>query len=85
MSAHVRHVADELEQVKMPATNPKIDMRPYAMTISDAVKWTGIGRTRIYEYINEGQLDAVKIGTRTLITTASLERLIASAPKLGAA
>lgn len=36
----------------------------------------GIGKTKAYELINEGRLDVVKIGRRTLVTVKSLERLI---------
>lgn len=36
----------------------------------------GIGKTKAYELINEGRLDVVKIGRRTLVTVQSLERLI---------
>lgn len=68
----------------MTTTSPKIDVRPHAMTIADAVKWSGVGRTTLYALIAEGRVDAVKVGTRTLVTTASLERLLSNAPKLHA-
>ncbi len=68
----------------MTATTPKIDVRPHAMTIADAVKWSGLGRTTLYELASEGRLEMVKVGTRSLVLTASLERLIADAPKLHA-
>ncbi len=68
----------------MTITLTKIDVRPHAMTIADAVKWSGLGRTKIYQLIGEGRVEAVKVGTRTLVTTASLERLLSNAPKLHA-
>ena len=34
---------------------------------------THLGRTKIYELINEGKLDVIKIGRRTLVTAESVE------------
>lgn len=49
---------------------------PIAYSIADAVRVSSIGRTRLYALINEGRLEARKIGKRTLIPAASLRRLI---------
>jgi len=38
----------------------------------------GIGQTKLYELLGRGELDAVKIGRKTLITGASIERFIHS-------
>ncbi|WP_413207910.1 helix-turn-helix domain-containing protein [Rhodospirillum sp. A1_3_36] len=35
----------------------------------------GIGRTKLYELLNDNTLDSVKIGRRTLVRRASLRRL----------
>lgn len=51
-------------------------MDTIAVSINNASKALGIGRTKIYELINDGTLAAVKIGRRTLITVASIRRLI---------
>lgn len=51
-------------------------MQAYTLTISSAAGAIGIGRTKLYELINSGELDVVKIGRRTLVTTASIERLL---------
>jgi excisionase family DNA binding protein len=40
------------------------------------VRLTGIGRSKIYELIAAGKLDTVKVGASTLITVASLKRLV---------
>lgn len=37
----------------------------------------GIGRTKLYELINNGQLTRVRIGARAFITGESLERFLA--------
>ena len=42
----------------------------------------GIGRTTVYGLIAAGKLEAVKLGSRTLITAASIEALAASLPRV---
>jgi hypothetical protein len=37
----------------------------------------GVGRTKLYERINSGELQATKIDNRTLIVGSSLDRFIA--------
>jgi hypothetical protein len=36
----------------------------------------GIGRTKFYELIGKGEVDVVKVGKATLVTTASLNAMI---------
>lgn len=50
---------------------------PLAYSVADACKVSSIGRTRLYQLIAEGRLEARKIGKRTLIPAASLRTLIA--------
>lgn len=45
------------------------------VSINDAAKALNLGRTSIYALINEGKLEARKVGRRRLITTASIRRL----------
>jgi excisionase family DNA binding protein len=40
--------------------------------INDAARMIGIGRTKLYELISAGELETVKIGNATRVTTASL-------------
>lgn len=51
-------------------------MGQLAISINDAAKALGIGRSSVYGLIKAQKLDVIKIGTRTLITTASINRLI---------
>ena len=51
-----------------------------AYPIADACRVVGIGRTNLYRLINEGKLEARKVGGRTLIPAESLRRLIDDAP-----
>lgn len=52
------------------------------MTVAEVVKQYGIGRTKLYELIAENRIEAVKLGTRTLIVVDSVNGFIASLPKL---
>jgi len=50
-------------------------MERITTSVADARKALGIGNTKIYELINSGQLDTIRIGRRRLIKIASIERL----------
>ena len=54
---------------------------PLAYTIQDAGQLAGLGRTKLYDLISEGVLDARKIGSRTVIIGESLRGYITSLPK----
>lgn len=58
---------------------------PLAVTVRDAARLIGCSRSTIYELINEGRLEAFKIGSATRITMASVKTLIATAPRKTAA
>lgn len=49
---------------------------PLAYTVAEACRVSTIGKTRLYQLIAEGKLEARKIGKRTLIVAASLRSLI---------
>lgn len=51
-------------------------MEPLTITVNDACKALGLGRTKIYELIAQGRLDTLKIDKRTLIKTASMRALV---------
>jgi excisionase family DNA binding protein len=53
-------------------------MEQLAISINAAAKALSIGRSSIYGLIKSRRLEAIKIGTRTLVTTASLARLAES-------
>jgi excisionase family DNA binding protein len=61
--------------VPSPASKPQA-MEPIAVRISEAVRLTGIGRSKLYELIASGDIETVKIGSCTLIPMASLHGLI---------
>ena len=47
-----------------------------AYRIPEAVQVTGIGRSKLYELIQQGTLRATKVGGRTLIARTELEALL---------
>jgi len=53
-----------------------------AHSIDAFCKAWGIGRTRVYELINSGELRAVKCGTRTLILRHDAETWARSLPAI---
>lgn len=54
--------------------NPKNP--PLASTVDDASKRLGIGRSKLYQLIREGQLRSFKIGVRTMIAESELQRFV---------
>ena len=65
------------ERPSAPLYSP---MDPISHGIVDAAKLVGISRSSIYELISAGRLDARKVAGRTVVTGASLRRLIEEAP-----
>ena len=51
-------------------------MEPIALSVSDAVKASGLGKTTLYEAMADGRLETRKVGRKRLILTRSLRRLI---------
>ena len=55
-------------------------MDPLTVTVNEACKALGLGRTKIYDLIASGRLDTLKIDKRTLIKTASIRALVDGEP-----
>lgn len=49
---------------------------PITVRIAEAMRLTGIGRSKLYELIASGDIETVKIGPCTLIPMASLRTLV---------
>ena len=54
------------------------------LSIADACTVAGIGRTKIYQAIAEGELVARKYGKRTLILRSDLQAFLANLPTVQA-
>jgi excisionase family DNA binding protein len=57
---------------------------PLAVPMTRVPTWLGISRSKAYEEIAAGRLQAVKCGTRTLVPYASGEAWLASLPAMNA-
>lgn len=57
------------------------ELTPFAVSISDAVKIVGLGRTSLYAAIAAGKLRTKKSGRRTLVETAALRQFIEALPE----
>ena len=55
-------------------------IEPIALGVKDAVAFIGLSRSRLYELISEGQIEARKLGARTVVPTASLRAFVENAP-----
>lgn len=53
-----------------------LPLEPLTVRIPVAVQLTGIGRSKLYELIAAGEVETVKVGASTLVTVASLRRMI---------
>ncbi|ODP37385.1 helix-turn-helix domain-containing protein [Sphingomonas turrisvirgatae] len=51
-------------------------MEPLTTTVSNTCKATGLGLTKVYELINSGKLETVKVGRRRLVKTDSIRALV---------
>jgi excisionase family DNA binding protein len=49
-----------------------------AVTINDATRMSAIGRSKLYEFIKDGRLPIVKIGSKTLVRVDALKALLKS-------
>lgn len=51
-------------------------MEQLVVSVNAAARTLGLGRTSIYALIKHNRIEAIKIGRRTLLTTASIRRLV---------
>jgi excisionase family DNA binding protein len=58
----------------------EIISHPIAFRVPAACAAAGISRTRLYQLISEGKIEAKACGGRTLILAASLHAFLASLP-----
>jgi len=54
----------------------KQHVEPICVRVNDAARMIGVRRTKLYELISTGELETIKIGKATRITTASLRKLV---------
>jgi excisionase family DNA binding protein len=58
------------------------ELRVEAYTIAEVVQVSGIGRTKVFALIQSGDLDARKLGRRTLVLADSLHTFLTNLPPM---
>ena len=58
------------------APNPHAGIPPLALRISEACRVTGIGRSKFYELIKDGAVEAIKVGAITLVPMSAIQALL---------
>lgn len=69
----VANGTEDVPRPQAPARKPGPEAE--LVSVNDTMALLGIGRTKLYELLNDNTLDSVKIGRRTLVRRASLRRL----------
>ena len=54
-------------------------LRPLCVTIDEAAGLLSIGRTRVYQLIAAGEIEMIKIGKSSRVTTESISSFLARA------
>lgn len=65
--------------------SPEAPPPPLAVTVNEAARMLSVSRTTIYELISAERIQARKLGSRTLIVVASMQRLLEDLPPAVAA
>lgn len=66
--------AGTTEHLRQQRRCPAIE--PIAMRVPDACRHLGIGRSSLYVLIGKGEIEVIKMGSVTLVLTASLRSLV---------
>jgi excisionase family DNA binding protein len=56
------------------------DIQPLTVTVEQAAKLLGIGRSTAYELIHTGDLPSLRLGRRIVVPVERLGHLLAAAP-----
>lgn len=64
------------QALEATAEQDALPMEPLTVRIKTAVKLTGIGRSTLYELIQSGEIETVKIGRSTFIPYRCIKRLV---------
>lgn len=68
------------EQLALPFGRAKrsqaLPLEPFTVRISEAMRLTGLRRSKVYELIASGDVEVLKVGRCSLVVVASLRALI---------
>jgi excisionase family DNA binding protein len=54
----------------------RIEVEPLCVRLNVAAKMIGVGKTKLYELIADGEVEVVKMGKTTCVTVSSLQALV---------
>jgi excisionase family DNA binding protein len=57
-----------------------MQIEPLVLGVKDAAAFIGLSRSRLYELIEAREIEARKLGARTVVPIASLKAVVASSP-----
>ena len=57
--------------------NTHKELTPIAISVSEAARLLGVSRPKVYQLMQQDQLPSFKVGTRTLIPVADLQKWVA--------
>ncbi len=60
--------------------NDRANVDPEALSIPETCRVTSLGRTTVYDLIGQGVLPARKVGARTIILRADVQRFLENLP-----
>ena len=52
-------------------------VQPAAFNVADAVRYTGLSRSRLYELLRDGQIASFQVGGRRMFLRAALDAFFA--------
>lgn len=84
LTTHLRAAANAASLLKtqgascgrLEANLKQQTLEPFALAFPEATRFSGLGRTKLYDLIAANEIEAVKIGARRLILTESLKKLL---------
>jgi excisionase family DNA binding protein len=62
---------------RIQAERDELRLRPITVRIREACRITGIGRSKLYELIQAGEIETIKVGAVTLLPVAGIEAFLA--------
>lgn len=57
-------------------------LEPAAFSVADAVRYTGLSRSRLYELIRDGQIASFNVGGRRMFLRSALDAFFAKLAKV---
>ncbi len=68
---------DALRALMTERATPQGDSTLVGLTVAEAARRIGIGRTKMYEYVSSGQIPSVKIGSLRRIPAEAVSEFLA--------